>query len=274
MHLSLMAIAIAGALLFRLTWTKTRNWQQRWQRALGAFVIPPLLLLTSSLAVLFMGTQGTMLGLKVGNGGYFIAGSFLSFAGGMLLHLGGQGWRSLQQVQNFAWVEVQGSRGRLLNSDSLFAAQIGFWHSELVISQGLLRSFDSAHLGAVIAHEQAHSHYRDTFWFFWLGWCRRLSALLPQTEPLWQELLLLRELRADRRAAQQVDSLLLAESLLLMVKAPLVESGLATCSAAAASTSRLEERIEALLSPEEITPKRQLWWLVGLLPLLTMLLHR
>ena len=55
------------------------------------------------------------------------------------------------------------------------------------------------------------------FGFFWWGWLRRLTEWLPHSKELWQELLLLRELRADQWAAQQVDPLVLAESLLLMV---------------------------------------------------------
>jgi len=74
-----------------------------------------------------------------------------------------------------------------------------------------LDTLDNAHLDAVIAHEQAH-FYWDTFWFFWLGWV--LHCHCCNTESLWQELLILREVRADHWAAQQVDPLLLAESLL------------------------------------------------------------
>jgi Zn-dependent protease with chaperone function len=50
-----------------------------------------------------------------------------------------------------------------------------------------------------LAHEQAHAHYRDTFWFFWLN---VLTSWLPHTEALWQEILFLREIRADEKAKE------------------------------------------------------------------------
>ena len=274
MHFSLILIIACLALVLRLRWSKLQaSWSRRWQSTLAAFLIPPLLMLTTTLSVLCMGTQGTMLGLNVGWIGYGTAAGFLGFAGALLLHLGWQGWHSLRQVQTYAPVDVPGKTGRLLNSSTLFAAQVGFWHSELVISQGLLQTLNAEQLNAVLTHERAHERYRDTFWFFWLGWCRRVSAWLPKTEHLWQELLLLRELRADRWAAQSVDALLLAETLLLMVKAPLVESASEAAFSAAASPSRLEERIEALLSPPECDRHNRWIWLLGFLPLLTVLLH-
>ncbi|NJL22358.1 MAG: hypothetical protein HC895_18575 [Leptolyngbyaceae cyanobacterium SM1_3_5] len=105
---------------------------------------------------------------------------------------------------------------------------------------------------------------------------RQLTAWLPRTEALWQELLLLRELRADRRAAQQVDPLLLAESLLLVVQSPLQEEEYCAAFSAIAPATRLEERIDALLgepiADESIAVS---WlWLLPILPLLTLLLHR
>ena len=88
----------------------------------------------------------------------------------------------------------------------------------------MLDALDRPHLDAVLAHEQAHVYYRDTFWFFWLGWIRSFTIWLPNTEAVWQELLLLRELRADRQATEQVDFLLLAESLLIVAQNPLLAS--------------------------------------------------
>jgi Zn-dependent protease with chaperone function len=163
-----------------------------------------------------------------------------------------------------------------------FAAQIGFWQSELVISQGLLNQLSSEQIQAVLAHEQAHTYYRDPFWFFWLGWIRQWMAWLPETERLWQELLLLRELRADRWAAEQVDALLVAEALLHM--AQVAPSGLESvelenaCAAVSANATltRLEERIEALLAEETQLESQLLLWLwviPALIPFLTVVLH-
>jgi hypothetical protein len=225
-----------------------------------------------------MGTQGQMLGLPVGWIGYLLALGFLGVAGFLLLHLAAQGRRSLHQIRTYPTFSVGDNRGHILDTATLFAAQVGFWTPELVISQGLLNRFDSDQLNAVLTHEQAHRHYRDTFWFFWLGWLRQVTAWLPHTEPLWQELLLLRELRADSWAAQKVDSLLLAESLLLVVQSPLL-NGEQHCAAfgGSALSDRLEERIETLLGEPELTDaipwSNWSWLLLSFLPLLTLPLH-
>lgn len=117
---------------------------------------------------------------------------------------------------------------RSLHTPALFAAQIGFWRPHLVLSQGLFDTLTLTQLEAVITHELAHVHYCDTFWFFWLGCVRRVTGWLPYTETIWQELLLLRELRADSWAAQRVEPepLVLVESLLEVVKAPLTNLAL------------------------------------------------
>lgn len=83
-------------------------------------------------------------------------------------------------------------------------------------------------------------------------------TLLGYRTPLWQELLLLRELRADRWAAQQVDPLLLAESLLVVV-------------------STMPVQIEALLAEPELMREPSLWswtWLLlAFLPLAAVPFH-
>jgi len=278
MHLSLILLTLGFAVLIRSVWKKPeKSWAKRWQAALTAFLLPPLLLLMSSVAVLCMGTQGQMLGLPVGWLGYSLAFGFVGFAGVSLLGLAGQGWRSLQQVRTYPTLDLADQTGYLLDSPTLFAAQIGFWQSELLVSRGLLQNLTSAQLNAVLTHEQAHHHYRDTFWFLGLGWLRHLTTWLPNTEALWQELLLLRELRADQWAAQRVDPLLLAEALLLVVKAPLLDAN-SHCAAFSASlpVSRLEERIGALLTTStEIEPKtcQWIWLFLALLPLFTLAFH-
>jgi Zn-dependent protease with chaperone function len=281
MHLSLILTAIVIAWSIRCCGSSpSRVWADRWQQTLSLFLFVPLLLLMTALAVLLMGTQGQMLGLPVGWIGYSLAVGFLTYAGVSLLWLFGQGWRSLRQVQTYPAQQILGVSGRLLETTAAIAAQIGFWKPQLVVSQGLLDLLTPEQLDAVLTHEQAHYHYRDTFWFFWLGWARHLTAWLPQTEALWQELLLLRELRADRWAAQQVDALILAESLLLVVSAPLLDSEQYYAAfSAAAPANRLEERIEALIVPTEPPlPSHSFlstwtWLTPSLLPLLTVLFH-
>lgn len=279
MHLTLLLTAVLVAIAWRFTWAPvTTSWNQRWQSALSAFLLPPVLLLSTAIALICMGPKGQMVQWWEGWGSYGLAISFLVVAVGWWVQLGLAGWRSLRQVQQYERVEIQGKSGRLLPTTTPFIAQVGFWQPELVVSQGLLNTLDVAHLEAVLIHEQAHLDQRDTFWFFWLGWLRRLTIWLPQTETLWQELLILRELRADQQAAQQVDGLLLAEALLTVVSAPLMPlDGFCAAFSAATVRDRLTERIDALLSdsyPSE--PAQPLVWallLLSLLPLLIIPFH-
>ena len=171
------------------------------------------------------------------------------------------------------------ARGRVLATPTVFSAQVGLWSSELVISQGLLAQLNDEHLAAVLAHESGHKHYRDTFWFFWLGGLRRLTAWLPYSEALWQELLLLREVRADLWAARSVDTLVLAESLMSVITAPLMPlESVCPGFSCAAPRSRLAQRIDALLevpTADGFDLNALQWSAMGLalLPLLTIPFH-
>ncbi len=276
MHLSIILIAVGLAMLYRVCWFRSnRTWVERWQQTLIAFLFPPLLMLVTSLAVLCMGHHGTMLWRPVGWIGCHIAVGFLVFAGVTISYLFWQGWISLQKVRTYPLTTFAGKSGRVIDTPALFAAQVGFWQPELLVTQGLLESLEPEQIEAVLSHEQAHYYYRDTFWFFWLGCIRQFTFWLPKTNIIWQELLLLRELRADRWAAKQVDALILAESLLLVVRSPLINN---THYAGFNDTiqTRLEERIEALLSPNlSDDPRSWLWaWLLlSLLPILTIPFH-
>ena len=261
------------------------SWQKRWQKALLCFVLPPLLVITTAIAVLCMGVEGQMIGIEAGRMSYAIAlifGIYSIFRSGQLAWLG---WQSLQKLQKLV---VKGETSncsedglesmQLLDIPMLFAAQIGFWRSRLFVSQGLLDSLDAQHLEAVLLHERAHAHYRDTFWFFWLGCLRQIMPWLPNTQDLWEELLLLRELRADRWAAQKLDGLLLAESLLAMVSSNMLPSETFAAAFGSTNTSdRLEERIDFLLADPEPLPqfswRSLLWFGFALLPLAVLQLH-
>lgn len=278
MHPAMILAALALAWCFRLRWAGSRgNWIERWQRALLLFLFSPVLLMTTALAILYMGPEERLIWQGLGNFSHLLASGFLGLAGFLCLKLASQSRRSLQQVRTCPQFKLMGRRSRVLDTPILFSAVIGFWQPELLVSQGLLNTLDNAHLGAVLKHEQGHYYYRDTFWFFWLGWVKSYTAWLPHTEALWQELLLLRELRADRWAAQQVDPLLLAESLLLVVSNLPVQSD--NCCAAfscAAPRSRLEERIEALLAPELIHQPKSwnlIWLVLAFLPLAAVPFH-
>jgi len=262
------------------------SWQKRWQKALVCFVLPPLLVVMTAIAVLCMGSEGQMIGLQAGRLSYAIAIIFLIYSVMRSAQLALNGWRSLQKMQDLV-VDVKNDFQagnlvnepvRLLNMPMLFAAQIGFWRSHLFVSQGLLDTLDADHLEAVLLHERAHAHYRDTFWFFWLGCLRQVMPWLPNTQALWEELLLLRELRADRWAAQYADGLLLAESLLAMVSSNMQPIPTFVAAFGATNTSdRLEERVNFLLAEPEPLPQfswRSLFWIgFSLLPLTVLPLH-
>ncbi len=279
MHLVMLLIALLWAWIFRLPWQpSSSNWHHRWLQTLFFFLFPPLLLLDTSLAVLYMGHSGKMLGLQATWFSCFLAGIFITFAILKLLQLTYHLGEVKKQINTYSEEFIFSQEVRMLATTLPYSAQIGFWRCQLVVSQGLLDTLDAPHLEAVLAHEQAHCHYRDTFWFFWLGWLRSLTSYLPHTELLWQELLLLRELRADRRAAQEIDPLLLAESLLAVAKAPLMytESFSAPLSCAVPS-NRLGERIEALLGETESFSTFP-WWtyaaiVLPFLPFLTVPFH-
>ena len=262
------------------------SWQKRWQKALVCFVLPPLLVVMTAIAVLCMGSEGQMIGLQAGRLSFAIAIIFLIYGVMRSAQLALNGWQSLQKLQDlvvdikddFQVDSLVNEPVRLLNMPILFAAQIGFWRSHLFVSQGLLDTLDQDHLEAVLLHERAHAHYRDTFWFFWLGCLRQVMPWLPNTQALWEELLLLRELRADRWAAQYADGLLLAESLLAMVSSNMQPMPIFAAAFGATNTSdRLEERVNFLLAEPEPLPQfswRSLFWIgFSLLPLTVLPLH-
>jgi len=257
-------------------------WQTRWQNALFSFMLPPSLIVMTAIALLWMGETGQMLGLPTGWFSYALAISFLGYSIFLCLKLAWLGYRSIQTISNYPQQNVFDYIVRTVDTPIMFAAQIGFWQPETVVSHGLLNRLDSEHLAAVLTHEQAHTYYRDTFWFFWLGCIRQIGAWLPNTDLLWEELLLLRELRADRWAAKQVDPILLAESLLWSVSSS-IEISENLCAAFSRHTTRdrLDQRIEFLLTGLDDLPQHSPWsfsWsliMLGLtfLPLTSVLFH-
>ncbi|MGF1539192.1 MAG: M56 family metallopeptidase [Pleurocapsa sp.] len=279
MHLIVILIVLAIAWQLRQSSIVKFELQcDRPGQYLFLFLFPPLLLLTTAVAIICMGFHGKMLGFQASWVGYTIAVSFLVVAGCSLLQLIYQGDRSIRQLKQYPQQKIGSQTARIIEVDFPYSAQIGFWHSQLVISRGLLTTLDREHLEAVLAHELAHAYYRDTFWFFWLGWLRHLTFWLPNTELLWQELLLFRELRADCYAAQTVDFLLLAESLLTVAQAPLQSSPLFSASFNDPQLSdRLTTRIDFLLEETKLIPaidwENCSWVLLLILPLLTILLH-
>lgn len=280
MHLFMILSALTFTWIVRLSWSSDTKgtWTQRWGRSLLFFLFPPLLLFITGLAVLCMGTQGTMIGLQVGRASYWLTWFLFAWIGFCGLKLARSGWQSVQKTRTYPSLDLGGTSGRVLETNALFSALVGFWQPELVVSKGMLHTLRPDQLSAVIAHEQAHYYYRDTFWFFWLGWIRNCTAWMPNTQTLWQELLLLREIRADAFAAQQVDPLLLAESLVLVVRSSMMPmTSFCAAFSAVTQSDRFTERIEALLTQPEPTTQPQLkwsfWLLLAFLPLATVPFH-
>ena len=276
MHLLMIVTAVTIACWLRSSGSiQPRNWHLRWQKTLFLFLFPPLLIFMTVTSIVCMGTQGKMGGMYTDSFSYLLALIFLGFLNTVGINLAFQGWKAIKSARECPQITLDGKSARLLQTEALFAGQMGFWQPELVVSQGLLQTLSPAHLESVLAHEQGHYQYRDTFWFFWLGWVRSCTAWLPNTESLWQELLILRELRADSYAASQVDPLVLAESLLLVVSNNSITSDI--CCAALGAGDRLEQRIEALLTPSEPVSETQLqsWhiFLLAFLPLITVVFH-
>ena len=279
MHIILIFVALVIAWAIRIIPLKSQdNWQKRGRYSLFFFVFPPSLLIMTALAVICMGYQGKMLGFPASWFSYLLALSFIIFGIVVTLKLTYQAWLSLQQIHNYPQELVRGKVARILDISFPYTAQIGFWQPELVISNGLIQLLSPRHLEAVLAHEEAHNNYRDTFWFFWLGCIKNLTCWLPNTDILWEELLLLRELRADGKAAQKVDSLLLAESLLIVTQASInLAPNFNESFSCAFSNHRLTERIDALLTPSESHSGFNVsywnWILLTLLPWLTLPFH-
>ena len=283
MHLMLAGIALVLAWSWRQSTVDARGiWQQRWRQSLVGFVLPPLLLLGVALSIVLMGAGGHMWGMPASKMSSLLAIAFLIWLGLVGLRSLYLSWQDERRLRAYPQEVVTGEPVRLVATDIPASAHVGLWRPEILLTDGLIAHLDAEQLQAVLAHERAHAYYRDTFWFFWLGCLRTTTAWLPRTEVLWQELLLLRELRADRRATLQSDALALAEALVTVARYP-VEFTEARCAplSCAAAPDRLQERVEALLSAPPMVAEDasdfQGWdwrWLaIALLPLAILPFH-
>ncbi len=281
MHLLVLVAIFTLAWLLRYTRSAPDRHNPDWQTTLVIFLLPPLLLITNAIAIIWMGPHGRMVWMGNDWLSYDLAIGFLGYAIVNLLVLASSGWRMLHQIRTYPIVSLGDRHVRLLDLATPYSAQIGFWEPELVITQGLVDTLATEQLEAVLAHEQAHYHYRDTWCFFWLGWLRQMTGWLPQTAAIWQELTMLRELRADRWAADRTDPLLVAEALLAIVQnTPIFAENICAAFSQAATADRLTQRMTALLdrpvpTPDAPTPHHQTWaWLLlALLPFLTIPFH-
>ncbi len=267
MHLIMIFGVVSLACLLRIIWLPGKgDWLERWQKALLLFLLPPLLILMSAIAILLMGPQGKMIGLSTDWFSYLITFCWLLLAIIVAVKLGVEGKQFKSKINSYPFQKLSGYSIRLLDSPLLFCAQIGFWQPQLLVSKGLIKFLPTEHLEAVLAHEQAHLFYRDTFWFFWLGWLRKITFWLPNTELLWQEILTLREIRADSWAAQKVDPLVLAEALLKVISSPLmVLENFGAAFSNPVPKNRLEERIDALIGTPKSTSGFNFWIYAGVI---------
>lgn len=290
MHSSLIVFTILVAVGWRWRWQRPDGpWQTRWESALSAFCLPPLMVVLAAGAVLAMGHHGTMLGWSVSPVGCWVSLGVLTLASGVLAYALGQAARTHCRLRQYPVVLLpEGGLARCLPVDLPMAAQVGLWRSALLVSQGWLEQLTPAEQQAMLAHEQAHADHRDPFWFFWLGVVRRFTGWLPNTAPLWEELLLLREIRADHQAAYTSDPLLLAELLVKLARQMalpsrphILETEIGSCVGfnEALSLTRLEQRVNALVEPDiradPSTPNqgRLVWLIVAALPLVAPWLH-
>jgi Zn-dependent protease with chaperone function len=266
MHSILFGLAVL--LAFSLRWL-IHFWPGKlhWQTALVFFTLPPLLLITTSAAIAWMGC-GWMFGLPASMGSHFLAWIFLFWTTVCVVNLAWQTWQTLQAIKIHPLADWNGQKIRLLETDFPYSAQVGLWSPELVVSRGLLQLLNPEHIQAVLAHENAHLFYRDTWIFFWLGCLRRLTFWLPETENLWQELLWQRECRADRHGAQNCDPLLLAEALALVAQASVSNDLIPLAVPFHSQKDRLLARIDQLLTPSHFPKSNPLANRLGFLGLL------
>lgn len=288
MHGSLLLLTGLIAVGWRWRWRSTAGpWAARWQSALVAFCLPPLMVMLSAGAVLAMGHQGTMMGWSVSPIGCWVSLGVLGFASGVVAHTLMRAAATHLRLRQYQTVTLPtGGHARFMDTDLLVAAQVGLWHSSLLVSRGWLEHLTQAEQQAMVAHEQAHADYRDPLCFLGLGMIRRFSNWLPNTQTLWEDLLLLREIRADQIAARTSDPLLLAELLVkLSRQMTLATQGYSSDIESyvgfndSLSLSRLEQRVNALLEPDSVAEPavpgwgRLMWLIIAVLPLATTWLH-
>ncbi|MBL1210551.1 M56 family metallopeptidase [Geminocystis sp. GBBB08] len=249
MHFIFIFSALFIAYSIRLiSQLKGIKYQKNWGLSLFLFGFPPLLLLMTCVTVFFMGYHGEMWGIKASKFSYYLSVSFLVFALFTLIKITWDLQKLFLLIRKYPLQNIGGKNIKILQTSFPYAAQVGFWRSQLVMSSGLIKLLSKEHLNAVIAHESAHEIHKDTFFFFWLSYLERLTFWLPNNENLWSNLLLLRELRADNTAAKTVDYLLIAEALLTVTTATINAPKPLTFNLECPFTNcRLEERIENLL---------------------------
>lgn len=253
MHLLLILTSLLLAYGIRIvSQILEAKYQKKWGLSLFFFSFPPLILLMTCIVVIVMGYQGEMWGIKASKFSYYLSISFSIYAVFTLINNTLSHFKTWSILQKCTDKQINGYNYKLLDSNFPYAAEMGFWHSQLVLSQGLIDLLSKEHLMAVIAHETAHKNYKDPFVFFWLFYLKKLGFCLPNNEKLWENLVLLRELRADQTAAKTVDYLLIAESLLQVTSSVMTQKNTLNNELECAFyDNRLQLRIDNLMDRKE-----------------------
>lgn len=260
-------------------------WPRRWMVTLGVFCLPPLMLLVAAVTVLVMGHHGTMMGRGVSPLGCWLGLAILAWGVTVAAEAVVRALYSQWRWRQYDLIELpDGGQARCLETPLPVVAQVGLGRSSLIVSRGWLDQLTPSEQRATLAHEQAHADHHDPLGFLILGMVRRFSLWLPHTQSLWEDLLLLREIRADQAAARHSDPLLLAELLVklsrqisLACQEPAPEAWVSFNPGS--SPQRLELRVRALINPNPpsppLTPGLSLvvWLTVATLPLATLGLH-
>jgi Zn-dependent protease with chaperone function len=299
MHLALLGGVVILGMLIRwgaLAQRPAFPNVDHWPRTIAALILPGLLLLSSAVAILIMGHHGHMWGLPVNGMACFLAKLSLVWAVLKGVLVGIEQWKLGRWLQTLPVLEPwdlpedvfpPNAIVHYLDIPQIMAGQTGLFQSRILVSEGLL-ALPTAQLQAVLAHEQAHFQYRDNLWGMGINWLRGIGAWLPGSDRLWQDVLLLRECRADAQAAQTIDPLILAETLVLAVRSSLLgqstdasSSFSLACIGLQTASDRLTYRVESLLQVEAQTKPTGLsmGWVtfgslvLGLLPLGSIAFH-
>jgi len=252
--------------------------------ALFPFLFPPLVIFFTLLSIIAMGRSGEMFGLPSGFIAYLLSLSLLLIIFLVSVQKFWQMNEDLKKIRQLPLEEISNSQVRMIDIEFPYIAQIGFWSPELVMSKGFVYLLEPEELTAVLAHEKAHYIFRDTFCFFVLDLIRSLTFWLPNTQMLWQKLILMREIRADRWALRVADPLVLTQSLLKIIGAVSQKSKKIEFSDSFSalfhpdmSNSHLLIRIDSILEKDEAYPSLLSTLFLGvlssLLPLLLVIWH-
>nr|WP_305906815.1 M56 family metallopeptidase [Methylomarinum sp. Ch1-1]MDP4519522.1 M56 family metallopeptidase [Methylomarinum sp. Ch1-1] len=143
-----------------------------------------------------------------------------------------------------------------IDSERSFVFSAGLFAPRAFISSQLIEQLSSPHLAVVLAHEQSHCRRRDVLW----RQCLRITGLLhfsPTRRLMLEDLELAQEQICDTEAAQRVgDRLLVAETLIKIVRQHSVSLPEAHPAISAFNGSHIELRIRQLLEQPEPLPPR------------------